>query len=55
MNKTKEKQVTTKGVCEVLKELLKTHIVGVVQKEEGNGFDFYIPGGKLFRISVEEK
>ena len=55
MNKTKEKQATVKEFTEVLKELLKTHIVGFLPDEGENGFDFCLPGGRAFHIFVEEK
>jgi len=37
---------------ETIRQLLKKHIVGIVQDRE-EGFDFYLPGGKTVHISVE--
>ena len=45
--------VTKKDFQETLKALLRENIVGVY-KEEKYGFIFILPGGKAFRVCVEE-
>lgn len=48
------KDLTAKDFQDSLKALLKENIVGVY-KDEGEGvFTFLLPGGKAFRVCIEE-
>ena len=56
MYNTKEKTtIMEKELAETLKDLLKTHIVGIVEKSEENEFKFMLPGGKTFFVLVKER
>ena len=55
MEKTKEKTPATAfEMKEVLIQLLREDIVGLVCERDGTDFDFVIPCEKRFRITVEE-
>lgn len=49
-----QKQATAKDMTNVLKELLREHVVGFIGGEEENGIRFSLPGGKTFFITTEE-
>jgi len=53
-NKQERVTITKKDLAEVLQELLKENVVGIVQNEGANGFEYVFPGGKAFRVCVEE-
>ena len=46
--------VTKENFLKAIKELLQSNIVGIVQKEGEESFDFAFPAGKTFRIYIEE-
>ena len=48
-----KKSITTNEVAKYLKELLQETTVGISQKVEDGEFNFYFPGGRIFRISVK--
>ena len=50
----KQKKVTKENFLKVTKELLQSNIVGFVQKEGKESFDFAFPAGKTFRVYIEE-
>ena len=62
MRKTKKKQqgenkmnnLTKKDFQATLKALLQENIVGVYKDEEEGVFTFLLPGGKEFRVYIEE-
>ncbi len=48
------KNVTRQDFQKLLKSLLRENIVGVY-KDEGEGvFTFFLPGGKEFRVYIDE-
>ena len=49
-----QKQATAVDMTNVLKELLREHVVGFISAEEENGIRFSLAGGKTFSIKVEE-
>ena len=49
-----QKQATAVDMTNVLKELLREHVVGFISAEEENGMRFSLAGGKTFSIKVEE-
>ena len=50
----KKKNVTATGMAKYLKSLLRETTVGISQKVENGEFNFYLPGGKIFCITVTE-
>ena len=54
MKDTQERTITENELTETLKGLLKRDIVGVTRKQRKNELVFMLPGGKTFRIRVEE-
>ena len=55
MENTKEKTPATAfDMKEILIQLLREDIVGIVWERGVTDFDFVIPCGKKFRITVEE-
>ena len=49
-----QKQATAVDMTNVLKALLREHVVGFISAEEKNGIRFSLAGGKTFSIKVEE-
>ena len=58
MNNSKEKltkkEIARSDFTEALFALLQANIVGVGKMQEENAFIFTFPGGKSFRVLVEE-
>ncbi len=48
------KTITANDMAEHIKGLLKKTTVGISQEIENGEFDFYLPGGKTFRIAITE-
>ena len=55
MGKTKEQKATVMECVDVLQEMLREHIVGVVEKKDDTSLSFRLPGGKTFSVRVEEE
>lgn len=48
------KNVAEKDFQKILKALLQENIVGVYKDEGEGGFTFLLPGGKEFRVYIDE-
>ena len=56
MNDTKETRqaTTTQELTETLRQLIRHELVGLTEKTGENEFVFMLPGGKKFRVCVQE-